>query len=128
MARSDDRYSAELLAAWEETYKKGQLTFWILLALRDEARFAGEIKAFIREHTEGSIKCEDQSLYRALRKFYDVEIVDYELLEGNRGPDRKYYYLSKMGQELLSSFIERNLKILYNPALVDMLFQERSST
>ena len=128
MAKSDERYRAELLEAWEETYKKGQLTFWILLALRDEARYAGEIKTFIRERTEGSITCEDQSLYRALRKFYDVEIVDYELREGNRGPDRKYYYLSKIGQELLNSFIQRNLKILYNPVLVDMLFQERSST
>ena len=25
----------ELLNAWEETYKKGQLTFWIFLALKE---------------------------------------------------------------------------------------------
>ena len=25
----------ELLDAWEETYKKGQLTFWVFLALKE---------------------------------------------------------------------------------------------
>ena len=63
---------------------------------------------------------------RALRKFYDLEIVDYELRDGNKGPERKYYSLTPIGRELLGKFIERNVKILYNRSLVDMLFQKRS--
>jgi len=29
--------SSELLSAWEETYKKGQLTLWIFLSLNGDA-------------------------------------------------------------------------------------------
>ena len=86
------------------------------------------IKDFIEEHTRGTITCKDQSLYRALRKFYDLEIVDYELREGNKGPERKYYFLTGIGRELLGEFTQRNLKILYNPTLVDMLFKRRRSS
>ncbi len=128
MTQQDDRYRAELLEAWENTYKKGQLTFWLLLALRDESRYVSDIQAFIDTRTEGTITCEDQSVYRALRKFYDLEIVDYELRDGNKGPERKYYSLTPIGRDLLGKFIERNVKILYNRSLVDMLFQKRSRT
>ena len=128
MAQQDDRYRAELLETWENTYKKGQLTFWLLLALRDESRYVSDIQAFIDTRTEGTITCEDQSVYRALRKFYDLEIVDYELRDGNKGPERKYYSLTPIGRDLLGKFIERNVKILYNRSLVDMLFQKRSRT
>ncbi len=128
MTQQDDRYRSELLETWENTYKKGQLTFWLLLALRDESRYVSDIQAFIDTRTEGTITCEDQSVYRALRKFYDLEIVDYELRDGNKGPERKYYSLTPIGRDLLGEFIKRNMKILYNPSLVDMLFQKRSQT
>ncbi len=128
MTQQDNRYRAELLETWENTYKKGQLTFWLLLALRDESRYVSDIQAFIDTRTEGTITCEDQSVYRALRKFYDLEIVDYELRDGNKGPERKYYSLTPIGRDLLGKFIERNVKILYNRSLVDMLFQKRSRT
>ena len=128
MTKQDDRYRAELLETWENTYKKGQLTFWLLLALRDESRYVTDIRDFIVSHTAGTLSCEDQSVYRALRKFYDLEIVDYELRPGNKGPDRKYYRLTPIGHDLLREFIQRNLKILYNQSLVDILFKERSVT
>ena len=38
----------ELLNAWEETYKKGQLTFWVFLALRESNKCMEEIKEFVR--------------------------------------------------------------------------------
>ena len=128
MTKQDKQYKAELLATWESTYKKGQLTFWLMLALRDEPRYISDIKEFITAHTAGTITCEDQSVYRALRKFYDLEIVDYELRDGNKGPERKYYSLTPIGQDLLSEFIRRNMKILYNKSLVDILFKEGNRT
>ena len=128
MTKQDKKYKAELLTTWESTYKKGQLTFWLMLALRDEPRYISDIKEFITAHTAGTITCEDQSVYRALRKFYDLEIVDYELRDGNKGPERKYYSLTSIGQDLLSEFIRRNMKILYNKSLVDILFKEGNRT
>ena len=37
----------ELLGAWEETYKKGQLTFWVFLALSEGSKCVEEIKEFV---------------------------------------------------------------------------------
>jgi PadR family transcriptional regulator len=117
----NDKYKADLLASWEETYKKGQLTFWMLLAIRDQALYVSEIKDFIVSSTNGTISCEDQSIYRALRKYYDLEIVDYKLKQGYKGPDRKYYFLTGIGKELLSEFTERNISILYNEKLSELI-------
>ena len=37
----------ELLSAWEETYKKGQLTFWVFLALKEGNKCMEQIKEFV---------------------------------------------------------------------------------
>ncbi len=117
----DHTYKSELLASWEETYKKGQLTFWLLLALRDKPLYVSEIMDFLKTATNGTISCEGQSLYRALRKYYDLEMVDYVLRQGNKGPDRKYYFLTTIGKELLSEFTKRNISILYNKKIADLI-------
>lgn len=110
---NDRKYLADLLGSWESTYKKGQLTFWLLLSLRDQPRYVADIREFVMSTGKGTITCEEQSVYRALRKFYDLEIVDYELREGSKGPDRKYYFLTKIGKQLLKTFIDRNIMLYY---------------
>ncbi len=116
-----DKYTEKLLTGWEETYKKGQLTFWLLLAIREEKKYLDEIVEFVTTASHGSITCEEQSVYRAFRKFYDAEIVDFEYREGNKGPDRKYYFLTLIGKELLEQFIQRNILIFYNTDLERLL-------
>ena len=73
-----DKYKQELLKAWEDVYKKGQLTLWLFLALKEKPKYVTEIKDFIESYSNNSITCEEQSLYRALRKYYDLEMVDFE--------------------------------------------------
>ena len=104
----------ELLDAWEETYKKGQLTFWIFLALKEGSKYVDEIKNFVEEASNGTMTCEGQSLYRNLRKLKHIEVVDFETKKGNKGPDRKYYFLTDQGQELLGLFIDRNIKLFFS--------------
>jgi PadR family transcriptional regulator, regulatory protein PadR len=120
MANQSD-YSTELLQTWEETYKKGQLTLWMLLSLRDKPRYVAEIQQFISDVTRETITCEEQSLYRALRKFTKLEIVGFEMREGKSGPDRKYYTLTDLGRNLLEQFIQRNIAILFNAELEELL-------
>jgi len=115
--QSDKNYINDLLQTWEETYKKGQLTLWLLMALRDRPRYATEVREYIHSNAGGIIGCEEQSVYRSLRKFYDLEILDFELRDGNSGPSRKYYFLTEIGRELLKTFIERNIKIMYTRKL-----------
>ena len=110
-----------LLSAWEETYKKGQLTLWIFLALRDGNKYVDEIKEFIENKSNHTISSEAQSLYRNLRKYEHIKIVSYEMKKGNKGPDRKYYFLSQLGNELLQQFIDRNIKLFHSQEINNLL-------
>lgn len=115
---------AELLLAWEETYKKGQLTLWIFLSLKDGKKYVDEIKSFVEEQSMQTMTCESQSLYRNLRKYQQVGIVDFETGEGNKGPDRKYYYLTELGNELINQFIKRNMDIFFKPIIKNLMNME----
>ena len=64
----------ELLLSWENTYKKGQLTLWIFMALQENKKYVDEIKSFIEKKSNGTISCEEQSLYRALRKYEHIKV------------------------------------------------------
>lgn len=110
-----------LLSAWEETYKKGQLTLWIFLALKDGKKYMDEIKNFVEEQSEHTMSCESQSLYRNLRKYQHIGVVDFDTGAGRKGPERKYYYLTPLGQQLLARFIDRNIALFYNKKIKDLL-------
>ncbi len=113
----------ELLSAWEATYKKGQLTFWIFLALKDGRKYVDEIKSFVEQSSNHTMTCEEQSLYRNLRKYQHVGVVDFEMGKGDRGPERKYYFLTQLGDELLENFIQRNIKLFFDSKLRKLLNQ-----
>ena len=111
----------ELLNAWEETYKKGQLTFWIFLALKESNKCVEDIKAFVEKASKQSMSCEEQSLYRTLRKFQNLAIVAYENRKVSKGPDRKYYHLTENGFLLFRRFVERNILIFNDSYIINLL-------
>lgn len=112
---------SELLSAWEETYKKGQLTLWIFLSLKDGNKYVDEIKSFVEEQSNQTMTCESQSLYRNLRKYQHIGVVDFETGEGNKGPERKYYFLTALGKDLLNQFIARNINLFFNQKIKSLL-------
>ena len=111
----------ELLSIWEETYKKGQLTFWLFLALKHGEKYVDEIRTFIQEFSEQTISYDEQSLYRSLRKFQHLDIVEFVLKPGNSGPERKYYRLTRLGEQLFEKFIERNILLLQTSKISNLL-------
>lgn len=117
----DEKILSELLSAWEETYKKGQLTLWIFLALQESKKYVDEIKEFVETKSKGAITCEEQSLYRALRKYEHINVLAYELRKGNKGPERKYYYLTDLGQTLFDRFVKRNIQLFYSEEIKGFL-------
>jgi DNA-binding PadR family transcriptional regulator len=121
---SKNNQLSELLSAWEETYKKGQLTLWIFLSLKDGKKYVDEIKSFVEEQSNHTMTCESQSLYRNLRKYQHVGVVDFETGEGNKGPERKYYFLTELGLELLNSFIERNINLFFSEQIKNLIISE----
>jgi PadR family transcriptional regulator PadR len=119
-----EKLLTELLSAWEETYKKGQLTLWIFLALKEEKKYVDDIKAFVEEQSKQTMSCEEQSLYRTLRKFQHLGVVDFETGKGNKGPERKYYFLTDLGSSLLNQFINRNISLFFNEKIKNLLNTE----
>ncbi len=120
-----DRYEQQLLDGWEETFKKGQLTLWIMLALKEGPKHMAEIKAFIDRATNCTLSADDKSMYRALRRYYDVEMIDFVQEPGKGGPDRKVYSLTEVGKRVLQEFTTRNITgVFYKPDVQNLINKE----
>ncbi len=124
---TDDTMHEELLNAWEDTYKKGQLTLWIFLSLKEGSKYVTELQESIERFSKGTIRAEEQSLYRTLRKFYHLKMVDFSSGKGHKGPDRKYYHLTPLGHTLLQSFVERNILLFFEDPLKKLLLPDSST-
>lgn len=107
-------YEKKVLKNWEEIYKRGQLTFWVLLSLKHSSKYMSEIKLWLKKFTNDTIQAEDRSLYRTLQRFYDIELVEFEMKSSKKGPDQKVYSLTELGKSVLEQFIDRNIKIFFN--------------
>ena len=110
-------YEQKLLLGWEEVHNKGQLSLWILLALKDGAKHMGQIKQFMATAPHDLLLPDDKSVYRTLRRFRDSELVDYTQVPSASGPDLKVYHLTTTGKEVLQAFAKRNI--------IDVYYQER---
>ena len=88
---------------------------WLLLAVKTGPKHMAAIKDFISERTNGTIQADDKSMYRALRRLTDGEMLSYQQVSSASGPDLKVYELTEIGQHTLKSFLQRNLiSVLYN--------------
>ncbi len=104
-----------MLLKWEEVYKKGLLTFWLLLLLHERPAYAYEINDSIQKVSQGTISADNNSIYRALTRFEAMGIVSSDLRQSEVGPARKYYGLSDKGVLLLGKFIQRNIVLFETP-------------
>ncbi len=109
-------YERKLLVAWEDIYKKGQLTFWIILSLKDGPKHMAAIKEAISRFTGGTITADDQSMYRALRRYQAADMLTFSTVPGEGGPERKVYALTDTGRRVLGAFASRNIEsVFYQP-------------
>lgn len=112
----------ELVADWDEVYKKGQLTLWVLLAVYDGKKYAAQITDFMANATGGVFEVKEQSLYRALRRFDDMGLMQMSLEESpSSGPKRKYYQLTQKGEEVVGRFVALNIAPLLQPPIIQLL-------
>ncbi len=110
MAQLDD-----LLQQWEDNYKKGLLSFWMLLLLHGRTAYAYEMTAMIAEMSQGTVTADEKSIYRALKRFEENGLIQSQTQNSDVGPPRRYYTLTSAGQQLLARFIERNIRIFARP-------------
>lgn len=120
-----DTFEQALLEGWEDIHKKSQLTLWIFLSLKDGPKHMAQMKQFIHSITNGNIIADDQSMYRALRRFKEGRMVDYTLRIGKGGPDLKQYYLTPIGQNVLQEFINRQVTVFYSESVQKLVNKDK---
>lgn len=116
-----DAYERKLLEGWEEVFKRGQLTFWVLLSLKEGPKHMAQVRAWIDDITDGAVGVEERSLYRSLQRFHDSELVISASAASERGPDLKLYSLTAVGEHVLQAFIDRNIRLFLAPGVVRLL-------
>ena len=110
-----------LLSQWEETYKKGLFSFWLLLLLAQREAYPYEMKAAVTELSQDTISADENSIYRALNRLARSGVVASELLPSNTGPSRRYFFLTDLGRDLLARFITRNIQVFQHPAVASLV-------
>lgn len=121
MPHVDQAGLSRALAQWEEVYKRGLLTFWMLLLLSQREMYAYEMRASIADISQGTIDVDDNSVYRALKRFAEAGFVQSDLRASETGPPRRYFTLTAAGKALLASFVERNLLVFQSPGVVESI-------
>lgn len=102
---------SQLLWQWEDVYKKGLLSFWMLLLLQQRPMYAFEMKTAIVAFSQNTLSADEKSIYRALKRFEETGLIRSETRPSDIGPPRRYFSLTAAGQELLRQFIRRNIQV-----------------
>ena len=110
-----------LLDQWESVYKKGLLSFWVLLLLHERPSYVFEMGQELSGISQGSISADEKSRYRALRRFEAMGVVESTWQPSEVGPRRRYYALTDLGTALLRQFAQRNVLIFREPAVTERL-------
>ena len=69
---------------WEATYKKDNLHYGLFWLYKENRMCVDEIRDFVIAKSNGTIVWEEQSLYRALRKYEQIDVLDFELRKGSK--------------------------------------------
>jgi PadR family transcriptional regulator PadR len=78
--------------------RKGILEYCILLILNREPAYANDI---IRILQEARLIVVEGTLYPLLTRLKNMNLLNYQWVESNQGPPRKYYALTKEGETFL---------------------------
>jgi PadR family transcriptional regulator PadR len=117
----DEEVLLVLLDQWESVYKKGLLTFWLLLLLCERPMYVFEMGEALTQVSQGSMTADGKSLYRALRRFEAMGLVESSWHHSELGPRRRYYHLTPLGIELLRRFVRRNVLVFQQPGVASRL-------
>jgi PadR family transcriptional regulator PadR len=116
-----------LLDQWENVYKRGLLTFWLLLLLHERPMYVFEMGQELDIISRGTTTADEKSLYRALRRFEAMGLVKSTWQPSDVGPRRRYYQLTGLGAGLLRRFTSRNILLFQDPSVarrLDALLQD----
>jgi len=108
----------------EELLPLTPLSFEILLALADEQRHGYGIIKEIEARTGKPLKSSTGTLYLAIRRLEDAELIAEADDAGDGDSRRRYYRLTDLGERVLAAEAERLVTLLGVARQKDMLPSE----
>jgi DNA-binding PadR family transcriptional regulator len=108
----------------EELLPLTPLSFEILLALADEPRHGYGIIKEIEARTGKPLKSSTGTLYLAIRRLEDGELITEADVAGEGASRRRYYRLTALGKEVVAAEAERLANLLGVARQKDMLPSE----
>jgi PadR family transcriptional regulator PadR len=91
---------------WMKELKKGATKFSILILLRDGDMYGYELRHEVEARTEGAMTLTESNAYPSLHGMEsDGLITSYWKESGSGVPARKYYHLTKKGEDLLNEMV-----------------------
>ncbi|MCP2620265.1 PadR family transcriptional regulator [Candidatus Aminicenantes bacterium AC-334-K16] len=94
----------KILVKWSREYKKGFLSFFVLIFLKEKPMYGYEIHHRLEELTGQDGFIQESSIYQILKKMQKLGLVSSYWKKSPRGPKRKYYRLQASGLTLLEEF------------------------
>jgi len=79
--------------------RKGILEYCILLILNRRKAYANDIIQLLQE---AHLIVVEGTLYPLLTRLKNMDLLNYQWIESNQGPPRKYYELTSEGKKFLS--------------------------
>ncbi len=93
---------------WSREINRGILEFWVLTLLRQESLYGARISALIDDMSAGHIQMEPGTIYPLLNRLAEKGWIvgNTKIHSEGRGPLRRYYRLTKDGDQLLQAMID----------------------
>lgn len=93
----------DLIANIKSQMRKGMLEYCILLVLKENRRYTSDI---IDKMKDSGLVVVEGTLYTLLNRLRKEGKLTYEWEESPKGPPRKYYRLTPIGNDVLDSMSE----------------------
>jgi PadR family transcriptional regulator PadR len=106
MDEGKKRNLEKVLRIWSREYKKGFLTYFILLMLKEKHMYGLEISEKLKEYSDNNVTLDGSNIYQILKKLRKLRMVTIKKVSSSKGPTRKYYYIEKNGLKALRIFTE----------------------
>ena len=110
--------------SWEKEFKKGFTAYIILHFLSENDMYGYEIKAKLDDLMMLRTQFQESGIYQNLKKLKSKKFVTSETRKSDVGPKRKYYIITKTGNELLKTFTNQFIYPI-SKSIVEMIESEK---
>lgn len=93
-----------ILKKWEREFKKGLVSYLILLLLLDKEMYGYELTSTLNTLSGGQITYQESGIYQVLKRLGKKRLLTSFAKPSPRGPTRKYYRITPRARDLIHRF------------------------